>query len=326
VPNATITPAAGVGTVGAVFALNNIPRSLYLYENIGVEPQAIAARSLYLYENVGVQIVPIAARSLYLYENVGIGILAVLARSLYLYEATRDGEVFPWLMKLDPTEQYAGGQVSLFGDGFGELLEAGEGATITASTTSGGNLPAYTVDRVAAEWVSTEASPWIRYTFGAAKSIVGLAIEDRESATNSWGVPLFRFSDLGADVNGGTAVPKASAAMSTAEYPVGGVRTLYSFPARTVTWVEIRVASGGAGTARGLREVWIFEDLDAAAEGSAAILNDGLPAEGALGIVTWRNRSPGLWPANGGQPITGAATVTIPADAVSGLVLVEETI
>lgn len=306
---------AGLGEAGAPTS-----RSLYLYVNNGIQALTVSARSLYLVENLGIWAISVLARSLYLYANVGIEALAVLARSLYLFESTRDGEVFPWLMLIDPTEQYAGGQVDLYWDGFGELLEAAAGATITASTTSGANLPANTVDRLAPEWVSTEAAPWIRYTFGAAKTIVGIAIEDRKDGGNSWGVPLFRFSDAGADVNGGTAVPKAAAATTTDEYPVGAVRALYALPApRTVTWVEIRVASGGAGTARGLREVWILEDVDQAAETSGVLLGPD-----AMGIVTWSNRSPGLHPANGGQPITKAATVTVPSVGVSGLVKVRE--
>ena len=264
-------------------------------------------------------------RSLYLYENRGIEDLAVLARSLYAYESTRDGEVFPWLMRIDPTEQYRGGQVGLYGDGFGEVLEAAAGATITTSSVSGGNVGGNTVDRAASEWVSTSGTgAWIRYTFGAPKTITALVIEDIAGA-EAWGVPEFRFSDGGANVNGGAAVPKATALTTTAEYPVGAVRALYALPApRTTDYVEVRIASGGSGTNRGLREVWILEDLDQAAESSAAILNDSLASETALGIVIWTNRSPGLWPANGGLPITPAATVTIPADAESGLVIVEE--
>ena len=43
-----------------------------------------------------------------------------------------------------------------------------------------------------------------------------------------------------------------------------------------------------------------------------------------MGIVAWSNRSPGLHPANGGVPITAAATVTVPATGESGLVVVTE--
>jgi hypothetical protein len=302
--------------------LTNIPRSLYLYANRGIEALSILARSLYTYENRGIEALSILARSLYTYENRGIEALSVLARSLYLYEATRDGEVAPWLMKIDPNEQVRGGQVSLYGDGLGEIVEVASDATITASSTSGANVPGNTVDRGSAEWVSTSgASAWIRFTFSGARTIVGVALEDRNDTGNRWGVPLFRFSDGGPDVVGDADVPLP---VSTTEYPVGMARQFYTFAPRTVTWVEVRVASGGLGTNRGLREVWVYEDRDAAAETSRAILNRGRPNETVMGIVTWSNRSPGLWPANGGQPITPAAIVTVPADAESGLVVVEE--
>jgi hypothetical protein len=294
-------------------------RSLYLYENVGINALSVTARSLYLYENMGIWAISVLARALYCYENVGIEALAVLTRALYLYEATRDGEVFPWLMKIDPVEQYAGGQVDLFGDGFGEILEAAAGATITTDSVNGSNVAAFAVDRSTGSWVSNGgAGAWIRFTFGAAKKIVAVALE----AATSWGVPLFRFSDGGADVNGGTAVP-AGQAVGT-EYPVGTSRTLYTLPApRTTTYVEIRIASGGSGT-RGLSEVWILEDLDDQAETSRAWLNFGELIVTDLGIVLWANRSPNLWPANSGVPILAAATVTLPAAAVSGLVIVRE--
>lgn len=320
-PNATITPAAGVGAGVAVFGLNNIPRSLYLYENRGVEPQAISARSLYAYANRGVEIHPVEARSLYLYENRQIEHLDVLARSLYAYEATRDGEVFPWLMKISPTEQYRGGQVDLYGDGFGEVLEAAASAAITTSTVSGGGIGENAVDRTVSEWISTDTTTdaWIRFTFGASKVITAVALEAR-TAGPTWGAPVFRFSDGGADVVG-ASLGLLDASLSTAEYPVGGGRVLYALPAaRTTTYVEVRSTNNGVGNGlRGLREVWILEDLDHVAETSTVALGiDG------MGIVAWSNRSPGLHPANGGQPITPAATVTVPPTAESGLVVVTE--
>ena len=118
------------------------------------------------------------------------------------------------------------------------------------------------------------------------------------------------------------AVP-AGAPVGT-EYPVGTSRTLYALPApRTTTYVEVRIASAGSGT-RGLYEVWIFEDLDDVAETSRAWLNFGQPTVTDLGIVLWANRSPNLYPANSGVPIAKAATVTLPATATSGLVIVRE--
>ena len=313
--------SGGSGAITPAYAgASNIARSLYLYANRGLEALSVPARSLYLYVNRGIEALAVLSRSLYLYENRQIEALAVLARALYAYEELHDGEVFPWLMKIDPTEQYRGGQVDLYGDGFGEVLEAAAGATITTSSVSGGNVGGNTVDRAAAEWISTSGTgAWVRYTFGAAKTITAIAIEDIAGA-EAWGVPEFRFSDGGANVTGGSAVPKATAMTTSAEYPVGGVRGLYALPApRTTTYVEIRVASGGSGTNRGLREVWILEDLDQAAETSTVALGvDG------MGIVGWANRSPGLHPANGGQPITPAATVTVPPTGESGMVVVTE--
>jgi hypothetical protein len=298
-----------------------IPRSLYLYVSKGIGATTIAARSLYLYENNTQQAISVASRALYLYANRAIQALAPLTRSLYLYEARRDGEVFPWLMKIDPVEQYAGGQVDLYGDGFGELVELAAGATITVDSTNGSNVAGNAVDRLASTvWASNGgAAAWIRFTLGAPKKIVAVALEGSGS---TWGVPEFRFSDGGANVNGGTAVP-AGAPVGT-EYPVGTARTLYALPApRTTTYLEIRIASGGSGT-RGLYEVWIYEDLDDLAETSRVWLNFGQPAVTDLGIVVWANRSPSLYPANSGVPITKAATVTLPAAATSGLVIVRE--
>ena len=60
------------------------------------------------------------------------------------------------------------------------------------------------------------------------------------------------------------------------------------------------------------------------AETSRAWLNFGQPAVTDLGIVLWANRSPNLYPANSGVPIAKAATVTLPATATSGLVIVRE--
>jgi len=224
-------------------------------------------------------------------------------------------------MKIDPVEQYAGGQVDLYGDGFGELVEVAAGATISVDSVNASYIGANAVDRSTGSWVSNGgAGAWIRFTFGAAKKIVAIALE---SAGNGWGVPLFRFSDGGADIAGGVAVPGGVG--NIAEYPVGTTRALYALPApRTTTYVEIRIASGAPGSFGGLYEAWIYEDLDDVAETSRVWLNFGGPAVTDLGIVVWANRSPGLYPANSGVPIAKAATVTLPAAATSGLVIVRE--
>src|SRR5574337_291068 len=109
-PNATIQPAGIVVSGGIDDAIAApLPRSLYLYENIGVQNLTILARALYTYENDGVQAEVAAvgtnARGLYLYENREIqALVAGLTRDLYLAEATRDSPVFPWLLQLIPNE------------------------------------------------------------------------------------------------------------------------------------------------------------------------------------------------------------------------------
>ena len=325
-PDATLTAAEGVGEAPLDPSVVGLPRALYLVENVGLQATTMLARALYLVENLGLQATSVLARALYLDENRQIQAVEITTRGLYLEETYRDGEVFPWLMAIDPTEQYRGGTVELFGDGFGEILEAAAGATKTSSTVSGGNIATNATDRAASDWLSTAgAASWIRFTFGAAKKVVAIALE--QGATGAWGTPRFRFSDGLGDVDGAGDVPAYDAGRHTAEVPVGGNRVLYTLPTpRTTTYVEVAIAGSGSGGTRGFREVWIFEDLDQAAEGSSAILNNGLVSETALGIVSWLNRSPGLWPANSGDPILAAATVTIPADAESGLVVVEETV
>lgn len=143
-------------------------------------PSAPTERALYVYENKGIQALSVSERVVYVYVNKGIQALRVLARAIYDYVNNVNGTLFPWLMKLDPGRQYQGGEVSLFGDGFGDT-QAADGSNV---------------------------------------------------------------------------------------YLVGE----------------------------------------------------------AMGVVSWSSRSPGLWPANGGAPITPAIVVTVPVDGVSGMVKVEETV
>jgi hypothetical protein len=186
-----------------------IPRSLYAYVNKSVQAVTpgvgTASRDLYLYVNKSMHVVPIQARCLYVYVNRVIFPVIPMRRSLYLYESTRDGEVFPWLNHLSPTEQYEGGQVSLYGDGFGGILEAAADATITVDSVNGSYIAANAVDRSTGSWVSNSnrANAWIRFTFGATKRIVAVALE---GAGNGWGVPRFLFSS-GAEIGGGFGVP-----------------------------------------------------------------------------------------------------------------------
>ena len=310
-----------------------IPRSLYLYTNrafLGViAGQGNNARSLYLYVNKGHRghLDKPHPRSLYLYVNKGwIGTVA--RRALYLYSSARDGEVFPYLNHLQPTEQYAGGQVDLYGDGFGGYLDAcvPTAPTITVSSTYGSSVKGNAIDGTTAEWQSTSgAAAWIRFTWTAPKRIVAVALEG-SIASVSWGIPQFRFDD-GSTENGSVTVPLGLASHRSSEYPIGGVRHLYTLSApKTTTYVEIAVASGGYNANRGFTEVLIVEEAVTPdfAELSRVWLNLDLPAVQDMGIVAWQNRSPNWHPANGGVAPLPAATVTIPAGAVSGLVTVQE--
>jgi hypothetical protein len=331
-PNLTIQPAAVVVT-GSVQRLQSGPgaRSLYVIENKGMEALFAGltpySRGLYLVENEGVQALSVAARSLYAIEDKGIQALSVVARAVYVVEETRDLPVQPWLLKLDPGAQYPLGAVDLYGDGLGQFTEVAAGSTITASSTNGGNVPGNTVIRTSAlnQWKSNDGNTaWIRFTFGSPQTIYGVALEDTiYDAVNAWGTPLFRFSDGGADVVGGSGVPQPTAFYRPTEYPVGAVRTLYVLPTeRTgITWIEVRVyLTSGGGTNRGLSQVWVLADQGQNAEASVALLN-------ALSMGTtgpWLNRSPNWWPANSGVPVAKAVTVIVPSTGVSGLVKVQE--
>jgi hypothetical protein len=332
-PNVTgrYAPAISFAQAGGA----GITRSLYLYVNKGTASRVAGvgsnARSLYLYVNKGVRnhLDKPYARSLYLYVNKAMypGVLvAGKSRALYLYSSKRDGEVFPYLNHLLPEEQYVGGQVDLYGDGFGQYLDATQSATITISSTSGGNVADFVRDGTASEWKSTSgASAWIRFTWGAAKKIVAIVLEG--GLADPWGVPRFRFSDASSQ-DGGSAIAVASIYGRDAQYPIGGQRTAYWLATpKTSTYVEIAIASGGSGTNRGFSEVWVIEEAvpAEAAETARAVLNLGLLTEQTMGIVSWQGRSPNLYPANSGVPLLPAGTVTVPVGAVSGLVNVEET-
>lgn len=309
-----------------------IPRSLYLYvaKIFQTEIPAVGdnARSLYLYVNKSVRnyLDKPYARSLYLYVNK-VFINEVEARSLALYANVVDGEVFPYLNHLRPEEQYVGGQVELFGDGFGQYLDATQLPTsLTVSSVNGGQIADFVRDGTAAQWESTSgAAAWIRFTFSATKRIYGIVLEGPINGT-SWGIPRFRFSDASQE-DGTVTVPNGATLYRSTEHPVGTLRHLYVLSApKDTDYVEVAIASGGSGTNRGLAEAWILEEAvpKEAAETSRAVLNLGLPSEQTMGIVLWSNRSPNLWPANSGVPLLSAATVTVPTGAVSGLVYVEE--
>lgn len=125
-----------------------VARSLYLYESIGVgpgdgtppAPEDVDARSLYLYVGHAIYGHPaggetlgpddVLARVLYLYVSIvhDRDPTDVPQRSLYLYAAYTNDEIFPWLMDRRPAEQFPGGEVSIYGDGFGADAAAEGGA------------------------------------------------------------------------------------------------------------------------------------------------------------------------------------------------------
>lgn len=68
----------------------------------------------------------------------------------------------------------------------------------------------------------------------------------------------------------------------------------------------------------------------AAAEGGSVRLGtydpDVAGPGDVMGVVSWQNRSPNLWPANSGVRTEPAIVVTVPPDAESGMLSVEESI
>jgi hypothetical protein len=118
-------------------------RSLYLYVNRAEDrdPADVAARALYTYVNRqtwghpvgGEPLGPddVLARNLYLYVSRAHDRTKddVAARTLYTYVAYTNDEPFPWIERIRPTEQYPGGQVEIYGDGFGDS-EAAEGSSV----------------------------------------------------------------------------------------------------------------------------------------------------------------------------------------------------
>ncbi len=327
-PTATISPVAGSSYIRAVAQTQPPARNLYLYENDGEGSiLSVASRNLYLYENDGEGgILSVSARQLYLYENDGeAGILSPVARNLYAYEMEIDAPVTPWLMAISPVQQYPLGQVELFGDGLGQYDEVAATATITTSSVNGSNIGSGMVNRTTGYWQSAEGSTaWCQFAWGSAQPVSIIVIEGLQDANNQWGVPVFSFSDGLGNVIGGSAVPVLTAVPAGASlgYPtVGWYRTAYALPAiRSTTYVKIAVSSGSTGSLLGLGQVWILADNGKNAEPSTVLLNGEI--SGVTG--TWLNRSPGLWPANGGQPITAAGTFTVPSDGSSGLVKVSE--
>lgn len=315
------TEAYGTHPYGSIpYALTPPPtpvpttRTLYLYENAGVQALAVSERALYEVENLGVQAITVLERALYEQEVLGIQALTVLERALYQQENQTDGTMFPWLEKITPTAQFPGGQVTLYGDGFGDWVEVAHTATMSASS----GTPANAIDNTQAAWTPTDGtSSWIRVTFANPnQKVVAIALEQPANGTD-FGAPLFRFSDLGADVTPGND-PARYVAMTNV--PVGTGRTLYTLNTpRTCNWVEVHTPNAG-GSNPSLAELWVWASDGEAARTGVVLLN----AE-SCGVVTWASRSPLLWPSNLGSNETGAIVMTVPSDAVSGLVKIEET-
>ena len=103
-------------------------------------PSSVVARALYTYVNRAVagssggeplDQEDVAARALYLYVSRWLKLETddVLARTLYTYVEFDSTELFPWVEKVAPVEQSRGGQVAVYGDGFG-ALEATEGGIV----------------------------------------------------------------------------------------------------------------------------------------------------------------------------------------------------
>lgn len=318
-----ITPAAP-GTYGE-------PRFLYLLDNRGIQALARDQSDLFVIENRAIQVVVRPKSFLYELENREIQALAVLARSLFELEAINDGEVFPWLARLVPAEQYPGGQVGLIADGLGGVLEISDDAVLTADSIRSGTSLGAIRDGTSDVWGSNLNTPgaWIRFTFPSARKIAGVALLDQVSnfaiyvfeQNSPWGPPTFRF-DSGPDIIG-APTPMRWDATKTIN---GSARTFYAFDTpRLSTYVEVRADSGGgAAQPCSLVEAWIFEDTAQAAESASAVLNFDLPAEETMGIASWGNRAEGLWPAAFPATEKAVAIVVVPVDATSGLVRVEE--
>jgi hypothetical protein len=111
------------------------------------------------------------------------------------------------------------------------------------------------------------------------------------------------------------------------------LRALYTYEAYDNTelfpWIEkiapTEQVPGGT--------IAIYGDGFGATEGAeGGIVRLGTPVDPtapgpgtALGVVAWQTRSPGLYPANSGTPTEPAITATIPDEATSGMISVEET-
>jgi hypothetical protein len=132
-----------------------VSRSLYTYYSAQAatsnspgtapSPDDVLSRSLYTYYQAGIYGNPtggepldaedVLSRTLYLYYSLGHDRdpSDVLARALYTYGVWDATEIFPWIEKIAPTEQLPGGQIDIYGDGFG-ATEGAEGGIVRLGT------------------------------------------------------------------------------------------------------------------------------------------------------------------------------------------------
>lgn len=157
-PTATPAPVAvalGVPTptVTAPTTHRVAARALYVFYNSGPGGDAggagshdaddVDGRALFVYFNTAVastngepqDATEVDARALYAFFNTD-GTRDpddVATRALYTYGAWDDTELFPWIEKIVPNEQLAGGQIAIHGDGFGPT-EGAEGGIVRLGT------------------------------------------------------------------------------------------------------------------------------------------------------------------------------------------------
>lgn len=107
-----------------------------------LDPEDVLQRALYLYVSIGHDRDP----------------SDVAARAVYTYETYTNGEIFPWIEKIRPTEQYRFGQVNIYGDGFGNT-PAQEGSSVKLGTYDP-TVPGPGVTMGIVTWTSRSPGLW----------------------------------------------------------------------------------------------------------------------------------------------------------------------
>jgi hypothetical protein len=154
--------------------------------------------------------------------------------------------------------------------------------------------------------------------------------------------------------NRGVQAPSAITYRALTVVENRGLQALPAITYRALTLLEDRgIQALVAGLYRALTNLesytndpvfpWLFSisPTQQYQNGQVSLVGDGFGASAAawtssvllgsilehMGVVSWQTRSPGLWPCNGVSPnvFSPALVVTVPSDAVSGLVKVEET-